>query len=59
MSKTQTHATVKVYKDGKIAGYEDFTLPGKLSKQEVKTIVTEQYGYEVISVTSCIYQTSK
>lgn len=59
MSKTQTHATVKVYKDGKIAGYEDITLPGKLTKQEVKTIVTEQYSYEVISVTSCICQTSK
>ena len=35
MTKTQTHAEVKLCKDGKIADYEKFILPGKLTRQAV------------------------
>jgi hypothetical protein len=59
MSKTKTHATVRLCKDGKIADYEDFILPGKLTRQEVKAILKDQYGYEVVSFPHCISQTPK
>jgi hypothetical protein len=59
MTKTQTHAEVKLCKDGKIADYEKFILPGKLTRQEVKAILKDQYGYEVVSFRYCISQTSK
>ena len=39
MTKTHTHATVKLRKDGKIADYEKFILQGKLTRQEVKAIL--------------------
>lgn len=59
MFKSKTYSTVKFYKQGKIVDYEDITFPGILTKQEVKAIVTDQYGYEVISVPNCICQTPK
>jgi hypothetical protein len=59
MSKTQTYATVKFYQHGKIVGEKKLILPGKLTKQEVKAIVTDQYDYEVIRVPHCICQTPK
>lgn len=59
MTKTQTHAEVKLCKDGKIADYKKFILPGKLTRQEVKAILKDQYGYEVVSFRYCISQTSK
>lgn len=59
MTKTHTHATVKLRKDGKIANYEKFILQGKLTRQEVKAILKDQYGYEVVSFLHCISQTSK
>lgn len=59
MSKTQTYATVKFYQHGKIVGEKELILPGKLTKQEVEAIVTDQYDYEVIRVSRCICQTPK
>lgn len=59
MTKTHTYATVRLCKDGKIADYEKFILPEKLTRQEVKAILKDQYGYEVASFRLCISQTSK
>ncbi|MDB8650234.1 hypothetical protein [Streptococcus australis] len=59
MSKTKTHAIVKFYQHGKIVGEKKIILKGKLTKQEVKAIVTDQNDYELIRVSHCICQTSK
>lgn len=59
MTESKSYITMKLFKDGKIVDDEKITLPGKLTKQEVKAILTDQYGYEVVRVSSCICQTSK